>query len=757
MASEDNIFIKLIFDTINEQGVKSAERLIGKFAIAGEKSSEVLDKNGKKIKRHSYLIRTNKEEYDNTIKSISKFNKAAGKLKTVAPSGFQDVTLPENLSRIQSQIAAAKETIAANNKKILNAEKGILKIEDKKQSAVQKGSRDKVEQLNKSKQALALGIKERRYENKIASERVKSLQTEEKATIGKINFSNALRRNSYLAELKYNANLKKARQQEIRDNTILKNTWADIQSSMAAGKGISFSKLGTLTKALPPEVSERVSDTVRNVKKLYDTSDRLKRYTSSLHKLSMGFLAINMSALGLYFSMFSVIALLRSGLGSLFGPLSDIGNAFTQLAMSEAFGMGIGEDLDPGKVITAWERFIGLQADIQSMLLVLGTEILTDPAVWDAVSSSLKEVFAVMSQPETIKALKTLFISLSKALPAIARELPGIANFISAISPYLETLIPLAFKAAIAMPFLALATGVASFAGALMQGVGFLAKFYANYKALGALKSIAATTGVAQMVSALPIGVPTVIPITKVSAPLAITPYIKSISWGPLLLAFGKLLGALGLAVFVNDILKEIGIRDALDTWVNNLAEGLKKIPFVNILSEMLYIQYQLVTGILDTISLLLQGDLGGAFDRLMEMSEKISKYAQDVLKSYFEPIVDSLQWVYDKLSGLYDSIVSKIAELAKVGSSTASNLWNGALSLLGFRATGGYIGESGAYYLHKGEYVSPSSEVRSSTNDSPSVTNNSVSINIYGNMTREVNDDLINKLQNAITYGGGV
>ena len=70
--------------------------------------------------------------------------------------------------------------------------------------------------------------------------------------------------------------------------------------------------------------------------------------------------------------------------------------------------------------------------------------------------------------------------------------------------------------------------------------------------------------------------------------------------------------------------------------------------------------------------------------------------------------------------------------------------------------ATGGYISKSGFAYLHQGEYVSPKYEVASSDSQ-PSITNNTFSINVYGTMTKEVNDDLINKLQNAITYGGGV
>ena len=140
------------------------------------------------------------------------------------------------------------------------------------------------------------------------------------------------------------------------------------------------------------------------------------------------------------------------------------------LAMSEAFGMGIGQNLDPEKIITAWERFTGLQADIQSMLLVLGTEVLTDPKVWDAVSSAMKSVFDTLAQPDTINAIKSLVIALANTLPSIVRELPGIANIVTTISPYLETLIPLAIKAAIAMPFLALATGVASFVGCSRSG-----------------------------------------------------------------------------------------------------------------------------------------------------------------------------------------------------------------------------------------------------------------------------------------------
>jgi hypothetical protein len=713
MPSKDNVFINIIVDEHGKQATDAVTKRLMKVGQIVDQSTTKFKKNGQIWTEHSYILHTTAAEYDAFTKRLTKFQSQIGKLKTSNLKGISNVTLKQSQTNVQEKLAATQSRL---NRTTDKSTQRILK--------------NKIKRLQVEQKYWESLIKTRNTIYKNSYQYALKYDTQQRA------FRENLYRNSMRYSTQYYAQERKEQEQGIRRNIEFQNAWARIKSAQARAVRIPTSDLNILLESVDPEVADGLHNTVRQVNRLYDTSDRLKRYSGTLHRISMGFLAINMSALGMYFSMFSVITLLRSGISSLFGPLSDIGGAFEQLAMSEAFGMGIGQNLDPEKIITAWERFTGLQADIQSMLLVLGTEVLTDPKVWDAVSSAMKSVFDTLAQPDTINAIKSLVIALANTLPIIVRELPGIANIVTTISPYLETLIPLAIKAAIAMPFLALATGVASFIGALVQGVVWIARFYASYKALGALGAISKTLGLGVEDITFFGGLPTNL-LDKLKKFLGI-----GTTATPLLL--GEIAVAATLAVTLYWVLTDDGVAE----WWGSLGDKIRENLAANLGLDIIE-----AAGfwVIEYGAIILKHIASLEFDLISIDLERFKQKLWDnpIMKWLQEnPVLDFVIRVGVSLifppAGGYDQLRSYF-----MGPTDLSGQYQSY-------ATGGYISKSGFAYLHQGEYVSPKYEVASSDSQ-PSVTNNTFSINVYGTMTKEVNDDLINKLQNAITYGGGV
>ena len=108
-------------------------------------------------------------------------------------------------------------------------------------------------------------------------------------------FRENLYRNSMRYSTQYYAQERKEQEQGIRRNTEVQNAWARIKSAQARAVRIPTGDLNILLESVDPEVADGLHNTVRQVNRLYDTSDRLKRYSGTLHSISMGFLAINMS------------------------------------------------------------------------------------------------------------------------------------------------------------------------------------------------------------------------------------------------------------------------------------------------------------------------------------------------------------------------------------------------------------------------------------------------------------------------------
>ena len=287
-----------------------------------------------------------------------------------------------------------------------------------------------------------------------------------------------------------------------------RNALANVYAAKEEGKPVPHGSMSVLTKGLPPKVAESYYRTWRESKRLFGQSDHVQRWANGMHKVSMAALAANMSALGLFFSMFSVINLMRQGVTSLLGPLADVGTMFETLAMSEAFGSGVAYDAN--KMVDAWERFTGLKSDIGATIAVMSAEILTDPAVWEAISTGVRDFLAELRKPEVMQAIKDVVIALANSLPKIAKEIPGIANFVIMMAPWLETLLPLAVKAAIAMPFLSLVTGVTSLTAAFFQGAAAILRFRAAYKSIGFIGALGGLAGGAGGIAGgLPVPVPT--------------------------------------------------------------------------------------------------------------------------------------------------------------------------------------------------------------------------------------------------------
>lgn len=623
-----DIFMNVVFDVKTAQGAKAVDARINKYTSALTKNVQVVNENGNKFQRVTYITRGTEAQIDKVIQKASKLNTVISATKS-----------PTNPKTIDWYSKLRQNSFAYEVK--YNNQQNVL---DKKRQE----------------------------------------------------FHDNLVRNSFQNEINYYNKLQK-------DKTASANALARLDSTQSRHRRFNYNDIGIITKNLTPQAAENINKVARSSSKLYDMTEGINRFAGSLHKVSMAALAANMSALGLYFSMYSFINLAKQGLTSLFNPLSDIGTMFEQIAMSQAFGSGVGFNSD--KMVEAWEKFAGLKADVSSTLMNLGVNVLTDPQVWDAISTGVKAFMDELNKPDTISAIKSVIIALANTLPAIARMLPDIANFVKTIAPYIEVLLPLAIKAAIVMPFLSIATGIASMAAALATGVGGVLRFIAAYRQLGALNAIKKTIGIE---------------------------IAESAGAGAAAGAGGGLLGGL--------------LTKLSDVWTT-IKSKLTKFKTEKLIPAL--------TKIIDSLPEELSTALKTAGSKIATI------FADGIVSS----LCSALKFALGKIA-IPISILSLVEPVGKGGdeldwskygiNSTDPAPQNYNMTRLKQYATGGYIENSGLAYVHRGEYV-VSKDTVGSNQSKPSTVTQTFEINIYGNMTKDVNDDLVAKLRNASIYGGGV
>lgn len=650
MPTDDDIIFGIAFDVKNEQGAKAADERIRDIDKAATKETQTISKNNAVWERHLYTVRANVKEYEKLRKLF--ISKSLGGSFQLA--GADNSAYSKKLNEINAKIDDAHHRSLKSSKGNAN-QKAIAKEEQKffEQQRDEFMSAYFDEFFNKSvTNTKSIKTKEAKAAEAIAKKKAADDSKKKEAMAKRY--------------LEIRTNSRKLEEKMGHSAISRHDAYQNVLTSQQKGQAIPQGALNVLTSGLPPEVSQSYHNAWRESSKLFGQTDKMKRWADGMHTVSEACLDANMSALGLFFSMLSVINLMRQGITGLFGPLGDVGAMFESLAMSEAFGMGV--EYDANKMVDAWMKFTGLKSDLSATMAVIGAEVLTDPQVWESISSGVKAFMTELRKPETIQAIKDLVIALANALPKIAKEIPGIANFITKSAPLITELLPWAIKAAIAMPFLSIATGIASMTAALMRGIAALARFRALRKsvglvgALGGLAGVPASGGIA---SGLPVPVPGGGGEKKPKTPKTPKPQTSK---------NGK---------FVNDIL-EIGIVSVIVDKFKGLLEPLKLFK-----------------------------------DKII-----------NIVKPFATP-----------------------RNLLRIGGG-----FLGALSLV--QPVGGgsemTIGPNGEYIMG-GQNITPSRMTSTLTTDNPVVEQQTININLYGNVTNENLDTIINTIQNAKNYGSGI
>lgn len=178
---------------------------------------------------------------------------------------------------------------------------------------------------------------------------------------------------------------------------------------------------------------DNLSKTVGGVSKLGASKNMFQRWSWSFTMLAM-------SSLGIYFSMYGLINMLRSGVTALLAPILDLNSAFEGLAMAQAFGGETGQELnDTFESMGGSDALVGLWMDLQgaignvkTAILILAMEVLPQ------LIPKIEEVTAVLvdkiSDPAFIDAVVNIINAFLDMVPAILSIIPVVANLIKWLS-----------------------------------------------------------------------------------------------------------------------------------------------------------------------------------------------------------------------------------------------------------------------------------------------------------------------------------
>ena len=151
---------------------------------------------------------------------------------------------------------------------------------------------------------------------------------------------------------------------------------------------------------------------------------------------SMTFL--NMSFLGVAFSMQGLANMLMRAITTIFSPVMDLNSMFETLGMAMAFGdeksQELAESMDPNRLVQGWQNLQGILAAIGIEMIDLAMMFLTDQEWVDGIIDGIHELFEILKDPDVVEAIKTIITKVVDALPGVAAILPGLADVITRLS-----------------------------------------------------------------------------------------------------------------------------------------------------------------------------------------------------------------------------------------------------------------------------------------------------------------------------------
>ena len=144
------------------------------------------------------------------------------------------------------------------------------------------------------------------------------------------------------------------------------------------------------------------------------------------------FLSLNMAALGVYFSVLSVMMMMKQIGSMITAPLGDLGKMIKSVAMTSAFGADAMKDFvksaDTSKMVTSWKNFLGLQSSLDAVFAMFASDIFSDPALFETLSGAIKDLGEALTDPEMVTGIQGVFKAFATAIPAAVDVLTTFVN-----------------------------------------------------------------------------------------------------------------------------------------------------------------------------------------------------------------------------------------------------------------------------------------------------------------------------------------
>jgi hypothetical protein len=268
-------------------------------------------------------------------------------------------------------------------------------------------------------------------------------------------------------------------------------------------------QMSDITKSIAENAGEGYRSFNEQAARYEDTMDKMPLWTERFGSLgksiagaSWQFTTLQMAALGIFFSMMSIVSVMSQGIGLVIGGIGDLdammkakamagmsgnfkdesGNVFTGAYIDEALGITDQTRID------AWKNLTDLSSTISTMLSGFGSKVLTDPKFLESANDFVGRLFNVVTNPDNLETVVNLSQTLFETIGNIVDKLPSLIKLFDMIASFhVPEGVPLiggqsalsiygqaALLSLIAMPIMAGATLLTKMSGWMLESVGLL-------------------------------------------------------------------------------------------------------------------------------------------------------------------------------------------------------------------------------------------------------------------------------------------
>jgi hypothetical protein len=270
-------------------------------------------------------------------------------------------------------------------------------------------------------------------------------------------------------------------------------------------------QMSDITKSIAENAGEGYRSFNEQAARYEDTMDKMPLWTErfgslgkSIANTSWQFTTLQMAALGIFFSMMSIVSVMSQGIGLVIGGIGDLdammkakamagmsgnfkdesGNVFTGAYIDEALGITDQTRID------AWKNLTDLSSTISTMLSGFGSKVLTDPRFLESANDFVGRLFNVVTNPDNLEIVVNLSQTLFETIGNIVDKLPSLIKLFDMIASFhVPEGVPLiggqsafsiygqaALLSLIAMPIMAGFTLLTKMSGWVLESVGILGK-----------------------------------------------------------------------------------------------------------------------------------------------------------------------------------------------------------------------------------------------------------------------------------------